>query len=130
MTPDGEVTEAEKVARICWETNRGLQARDGEELPDPPWDAAPWYRKKALIYLVIQIQDGEITEPGAAHDFWTSYMSDKGWEFGERKDYETQKHPSLRPWDELTPRQQLAQRLNIQIVRLIAASEGAATLQE
>jgi hypothetical protein len=129
MTPNGDVAEAEKIARICWEMNRGLQARDGEELPDPPWDAAPWYRKKALIYLVIKIQEGEITDPGDAHAFWCSYMTDKGWSFGERKDYELQTHPSLRLWEELTPRQQLAQRLSIQIVQLIAASEETATLQ-
>lgn len=130
MTLTAEGMYAEPIARLCWENNRSLQIRDGEDLPDLPWDAAPWYRKKILIMLVLAILRGTVKDAGEAHEFWRSEMLEKGWQWGERKDYERQVHPFLRPWNELTGRQQLAQKLNFLIVKEIAASEPAVILQE
>lgn len=130
MTLTAEGMYAEPIARLCWENNRSLQIRDEEELPDLPWDAAPWYRKKILIFLVLLILKGKIEDAEDAHEYWRSSMLEKGWDWGEQKDYERQIHPYLRPWDELTPRQQLAQRINYLAVREIAASEPAVILQE
>jgi hypothetical protein len=114
---------AAEVARIVWEANRAIQVRDGEEVPDVPWDAAEWHRKKAVIFGVMKMRDGSIRGAQEAHVFWWEYMSSKGWEWGEVKDPGMRRHPLLKEWGELTSREQLAQRASWEIVQLVMASE-------
>jgi hypothetical protein len=116
-------SDVEGIARIAWGANLALQVRDGEELPDEPWDAAPRVRRKACMFTVWQIMIGRAATPEQAHDAWTEYLTSRGWEYGEVKDPGERKHPSLRPWNELTARQQLAQRLNVHIVHEIMQSQ-------
>lgn len=130
MISSWNMGEVENIARICWETNRALQVRDMEELPEPPWDAAPHTRKKALMFLVTQVLEGAVLSPEEAHNCWWGYLADKRWEYARVKDFGERKHPSLRPWAELTPREQLAQRLNMHIIHEIVNSETPATIQE
>jgi hypothetical protein len=105
----------EGVARVCWEANRALQVRDGEIFPDEPWDAAPEWRRNAVMSIVDGIFRGNIKDAEQAHNHWWTWMATRQWECGDMKDPELRVHPSLRPWKDLTPRQQLAQRLNIHI---------------
>ncbi|MFL6047085.1 MAG: RyR domain-containing protein [Propionibacteriaceae bacterium] len=37
------------------------------------------------------------------HESWMSHLQDNGWRYGAQRDDHRRIHPSLRPWDELTP---------------------------
>jgi hypothetical protein len=113
--------EAERIARVAWEANRQLQIADGEDWPDEPWDAAPSERKQLCIATVSLVLEGGVTEPGMTHQFWRVGMEADGWVGGAEKDLGRKQHPSLVPWEELTPRAQLGQRLLVNIAREMAA---------
>lgn len=117
-------TDAEAVARVCWEANRQLQIADGEVYFDEPWDAAPEWRKKITVGTVTLVQSGIITGPGEAHEHWAHSMRLMEWKWGADKDPERRLHPSLVPWEELTPRGQLGQRLLFMITTEIAQADS------
>lgn len=100
----------ENIARIAWETNRTLQIADGENWPDEPWDSAPAERRQLCIGAVSLVCEGGVTDPAITHDYWSSGMLLDGWAWSHEKDLKRKKHPSLIPWEELTPRAQLGQR--------------------
>lgn len=40
------------------------------------------------------------------HESWMNHLQDNGWRYGPERDDHRRIHPSLRPWDELTPADQ------------------------
>lgn len=116
---------AENIARIVWETNRQLQIADGEDWPDVPWDSAPEERKNLCRGTVELVCDGSITSPQVAHEHWTVGMAIDGWIWSHEKDLQSKHHPSLIPWNELTPRAQLGQRFLVFITtEMMRATEA------
>jgi hypothetical protein len=114
---------AEGIARIAWEANRALQIADDEDWPDEPWDGAPEWRKNITVGTVVLVRGGYISAE-QAHEHWAHSMKLMGWTWSHEKNLERKKHPSLVPWDELTPRAQLGQRLLVLITQQVMLTES------
>lgn len=114
---------AESIARVVWEANRQLQIADGEDWPDEPWDAAPEWRKNITTGTVSLVRSGIVANAGQAHEFWKHSMEIMEWEWSHEKNQARKQHPSLIPWEELTPRAQLGQRLLVLITREMMEAE-------
>jgi RyR domain-containing protein len=113
------------IARVCWSTNLALQVVDGEAVPDVPWDAAPDWRRRLCTQAVELVDCGNILTAQEAHERWRGEMLRAGWRPGQHKNPEDRLHPSLVPWQQLSPRQRLGQELFIEItLRMLRVAEG------
>jgi hypothetical protein len=120
-----ETAECESIARVVWEANRTLQIADGEEWPDVPWDSASDERRGLCLDVVKMVCARVVQDPATAHEMWATGMALDGWVWDHEKDLERKTHPSLVPWNQLTPRGQLGQRFLVFIATEMTRAEGA-----
>lgn len=89
----------EQVARVCHEATRALQYILGDPAPAEPWDAERMDIRNTAIEGVRKARNG--LTPRQLHDAWVDYRKERGWKYGERKDYVEKTHPDLVPYDQL-----------------------------
>ena len=106
------------VAHIAWEAYRALCVSQGDHTVDS-WYFAPDDKKQAMIASVSHI----ILTPGITakmcHEHWVRWKLHEGWTSSNRKDEARKTHPMLMAWDDLTPDQQLKDRLFVSIVQAL-----------
>jgi hypothetical protein len=96
----------ERIAKLCYEINRGIRAGLGET-PYPPWDEAPEWHHATVRQGVEGILAGAITRPEESHNSWTREKLAHGWKYGPEKDESAKTHPQLVPFRELPIEQRL-----------------------
>jgi DNA-binding transcriptional MerR regulator len=111
---------AEEIARVVHAANRELQIVQGDQVPSPPWDEAPDYQVRQAIAGVQEVIRDPVLTAEQSHELWVDRMHHDGWIHGEVKDPVRKTHPTLLPWSELPPEQQLKDRLFIAIVRALS----------
>lgn len=113
-----------RIARVCHEANRGLQAAyptDGIPVA-PPWDEFPADQQLGVIAGVEQALAG--ATPEELHESWCAFKVADGWSYGEVKDAEAKTHPCLVPYAELPEDQRVKDRLFSAIVEALAPARG------
>jgi hypothetical protein len=107
---------AERIARVCHEANRGLQA--AYPTPGVPvaagWDEFPADQRAGVIHGVELALDG--ASPAQLHDAWCHEKTSQGWVWGTVKDADVKTHPCLLPHSELPDTQRVKDRLFAAIV--------------
>ena len=116
---------AEDIARVVHAANRELQIVQGDPVPSPPWDEAPDYQVREAVAGVREVLRNPGLTAEQSHELWMDRMRADGWTYGEVKDPARKTHPTLLPFGELPPEQQLKDRLFIAVVRALApAGDG------
>lgn len=94
-------TFEEKIARVCHEANRGLQASyPAEGVPvAPPWDELDEETQRGVVAGVCGVIEGN--DPAASHEAWCEHKRAHGWTYGPAKDAVAKTHPCLVPYAEL-----------------------------
>jgi RyR domain len=116
---DGDPT-AEDIARVVHAANRELQIVQGDPVPSPPWDEAPDYQCREATAGVLEVLRDPALTAEQSHELWCERMTASGWVHGPVKDKELKTHPTLLPFAELPPEQQLKDRLFLAVVRALA----------
>jgi hypothetical protein len=110
----------EQIARVCHESNRALQAVQGDPAPSPAWDEAPEWQRASAIEGVAKAIAG--ATPEQLHESWVESKRADGWTYGEVKDADTKTHPCLVPYDELPEGQRVKDLVFARIVAALAAN--------
>ena len=99
------MSDIERIARACHETNRGLQWFNSELEISPHWEDAVEWMKESTINGVVAAYRG--LTPEELHQNWCEYRQRDGWVYGPMKDSEAKTHPCLVPYSELPFEQRL-----------------------
>lgn len=100
----------EKVAHVAYELNRTLRRIEGQK------DLGAWKDKSALEKEpLIQVVTSMARHnrfpmhgnPREQHDNWVYSKLSNGWKYGPVEDAVAKTHPNMRPWDALSPMEQL-----------------------
>lgn len=112
--------EPEEIARICYESNRALQAvlQDPTNGVSVPWEDASYETREGLINAVRQHIVSDV-DPRDSHDLWCKAKLAAGWVYGEFKDEEAKTHPCLKPYSQLSSGDKAKDRLFIAIIRAL-----------
>lgn len=92
--------DIEKVAMVCYETNRAWCAANGD-FSQMPWETAPQWQKDSAIAGVQFRLDNPSAGPEAQHEEWLKFKIEDGWTYGFSKDAVKKTHPCLLPYHEL-----------------------------
>ena len=113
----------EQIARIAHEANRALCVATGDD-SQPPWDEAPeWQRSSAYNSVRFHLENPE-APASASHETWMQEKVEGGWRHGEVKDPDARTHPSLIPFEQLSPVEQAKDHLFRGIVLSLAPFVG------
>jgi RyR domain len=88
----------EKIARVCHEANRGIQAAwpaDGIPVA-PPWEDLDPETQASILAGVMGVIEG--LPPAASHEAWCEHKRANGWTYGPVKSSEAKTHPCLLPY--------------------------------
>lgn len=84
-----------KIAQVCHETNRALQALVGDPV-SPPWDeTSPQLRDSAVAGVRDALAGAT---PQQLHQSWCDHKTEQGWKLGPVKDEQARTHPCLVPY--------------------------------
>ena len=89
--------------------------RPGRPGAVPPWDEAPDYQVREAVAGVREVLRNPGLTAEQSHELWMDRMRADGWTYGEVKDPARKTHPTLLPFGELPPEQQLKDRLFIAV---------------
>lgn len=110
------------VARVMLEAHRALCVAQGDH-SHAPWDDTGADAREHFKRGVQFVLDNPTLNAKDGHDFWVTDHLARGWTWGEAKDRENKKHPSLVPFERLSPLEQAKDRLFIAIVRALLLEE-------
>jgi hypothetical protein len=102
------------IARVCHETNRSIQAFNGEEI-SPSYDYAPDWQKESAIEGVRKALAGNNAEE--LHASWCDFKVETGWRYGPVKDDVAKTHPCLVAYEDLPEVQKLKDYIFAAVVR-------------
>jgi len=90
----------EQIAEICHEVNRAYCQANGDYTHNS-WRLS----RKELKDSVISGVETHVKNPGftpeQSHESWLKFKEERGWVFGEVKDFDKKTHPCMRPYREL-----------------------------
>jgi hypothetical protein len=105
------------IAQVAHETNRAFCQTIGDN-SQPPWAEAPEWSKESSInsvkYHLDQIEKGEPSDPSLSHTTW---FNERGLGARPVKDVENKIHPSLVPYDQLSPEEKVKDYLAAAVVK-------------
>jgi hypothetical protein len=117
----------EDAARICHEINL-VYALSLGDTHQYPWDQLPQHVKDSVIHGVqYRLLHPDLT-PAQSHQAWVEYKLAEGWIYGPVKDYNLKTHPSLVPFDQLPPSEQVKDHLFTTLVHLLRPWINPATI--
>lgn len=90
------------VAHIAHEANRAWSMANGHCSHQAWGDAPEWQRESARQGVLRCLAQPDMT-PRMVHDQWARHMSAAGWRHGATKDENARTHPSLVPYEALSP---------------------------
>jgi len=99
------VVSIEQACAIAYEAYRAYSRFVLREENIPAWEYAPQAERDRLRVVVIETAT-RWWQPRDIHAAWLITHTNQGWRYGPEKDPLQKEHPSIRPWDELTPAQQ------------------------
>lgn len=117
----------EQIAEIAHEANRALQRILGDPgIPvAPTWSQFPEDQQAGVVAGVKIARHG--APPNVLHDSWMRDKFAAGWTYGETKDVEAKTHPSLVPFDSLSPADQAKDFLFSGVCVAMNAAAGVTT---
>ena len=106
------------VAAICHETNRAY-CEALRDFTQKPWrDAPPWQRQSAENGVKFHLANPDAS-PSASHEAWLAEKAADRWTYGPVKDEAKKQHPCMVPFGELSPKQQMKDKLFTAIVETL-----------
>ena len=110
---------AEQIARVAHEVNRGYCASLGDT-SQVAWEDAPEWQRDSAIAGVRQILADPTTTPERSHEGWMAQKAADGWTYGPVKDPVAKTHPCFVPYNELPREQRTKDYLFQAVVRALA----------
>ena len=84
-----------------------------------PWSKREDDFKRQFIKLVSELCAGKgFPSFEEAHNSWVSEYLKMGWRYGKKYDPEKKTHPDLVPYDELGPKEQIKDKVFLQLARI------------
>jgi hypothetical protein len=115
----------EQAARVCHEAVRAYSQTLGDNSL-LPWDDAPGWQKQSsrdgVRFQFAQLAAGVEPSASATHDEWLRERRAAGWKRGETKDHQTQEHPSLVAYADLSASEKLKDYLFAAICKAFCQS--------
>lgn len=100
-----QITDVQRIARICHEVNREYCAALGDHA-QPVWEDAPdWQRESAIHGVEFHLANPD-AGPEDGHKNWLRQKEADGWKNGPVKDPEKKEHPCCVPFAELSKEHQ------------------------
>jgi hypothetical protein len=112
------MSEVEKIAEVCHETNRAYCCTIGDD-SQLPWAEAPEWQSKSAIDGVKHVLENPDAPPSASHDSWLAEKKVAGWKYGPVKDPEKKEHPCFVPYEDLPEEQKRKDTLFIAVVNAL-----------
>ena len=110
MARDDQEEKIERIARMCYATNRNW-CRENGDFSQPRWrDAAEWQRRSFIEGVKFHIANPDASA-SASHDEWSRVKYADGWTHGPEKDVDKKTHPCLVPFEELPWNQKVKDHL-------------------
>jgi hypothetical protein len=98
---------ASDLGRLQHALRREIALMFGDGSVPPPWEGAPeWMRASSARGALALLTRPDITAEDE-HDRWMAEKAADGWAYGPVRDDEKKLHPSIRPFSELPPGEQL-----------------------
>src|SRR5688572_26259243 len=114
-----DVTEIDKIARVCHEANRAYCESIGDH-SQVPWNSAPDWQKESTVTTVKshleRFQAGKAVQPAESHEIWLEDKKRQGWHYGPVKDPARKEHPCIVPYAELPLEQRMKDYLIAAVV--------------
>jgi len=104
-----------EIAELVHEFNRLLQAKHKQPV-SPPWSDAPRWMKDSGVDGVSYILRNPGCVESSIHENWRQNRMRDGWKWGPVKDEKKKEHPSLLPFDRLSPEKQRKDRCFLSLV--------------
>lgn len=118
--PKLEKQEIELCARAAHEMNRSFCALQGDT-SHKSWDDTPEDLKQTARLSVVNIVEFEHNAE-KTHEAWINDKIARGWQHGEKKDYDKKTHPCLVPWSALPFDQQTKDKLWVTVAKEFMAA--------
>ncbi len=109
----------EQIAKVCHEANRAYYQSIGD-YSQPTWEDALDWQKESAINSVKYHMENPNSKPEDSHNSWLKEKKENGWKYGKVKDPEKKEHPCFVPYEELSEKQKVKDKLFINIVRSIS----------
>ncbi len=112
-----------EIARVAYAANCTLNHMTGEDYP--AWeDAQEVVRQFSIAAVKLQMLHPDWT-PEHLHDHWMQDRLNNGWTYGPKRNFKLKTHPSLVPFNRLTPVEQAKDAMFSSIVQsLLPLMEG------
>lgn len=117
---DMNMARIEDAAQLAHEVNRAFCVSMGDG-SHPPWDEAPDWQRDSVINGVRHALENPGVTAEDSHNNWMAQKMRDGWIFGPVKDARAKEHPSLLPYDQLTPTERVKDALFLATVRTFLA---------
>ena len=111
------------IARICHEANREYCASIGDPVPQPWEECSTDARKSTILGVMAHDEDLGLT-PERSHELWVETKTLQGWTWGYNKDEEAKTHPCMISYRDLSPSQQMKDRLFGAICKVLLKGES------
>ena len=108
---------ADDIALMAHEMIRAFNAFHGDTSL-PAWDHAPAWQREATFDQVRFHTDNPDADDAATHDAWMARARRAGWTWGPVKDAQLKQNPAMVPFDQLSPADQITDRLFRTVVRV------------
>ena len=97
------MSDFEKAAQVCHETNRAFCLVFNGDNSQKSWDEAEqWQRDSAVNGVKFVVENREKgLKPEDVHQAWMDAKLADGWKYGPIKDAEKKEHPCLVAYEEL-----------------------------
>lgn len=110
--------QSQDIAKVCYEAHRGYCLGIGDS-SQPTWEYAPLELKDRFIHAVEYLIRHPNANPEDLHSSWVEKLKKAGWSFGTlSREYKT--HPSLLPYNLLSPHQRIKDYIFKSIVNCLS----------
>lgn len=115
----------ERRAVFVYEAAR-LQAiaTDAPVIPEPWSERDVLFRAQFLRIIDQECGPDRIADPRKLHESWVKAYEDMGWRYGPERDTEAKTHPDMVDFDDLEPREQIKDRVFVELCRIARLSIG------
>lgn len=104
------------ISRTCHEANRAICEAFGD-FSQKPWEEAEQWQRDSTVKGIEFAIDHPDAPHSAQHEAWIADKQAQGWVYGPVKNEAARTHPSLVPYERLTPVQQAKYSVFKAIVR-------------
>ena len=105
----------EQIAEICHEANRAYCQVNGDYTHNPWGLSQQEVKDSAISGVETHIKNPGIT-PEQSHESWLKFKEERGWTYGDVKDFDKKTHPCMKPYKALPQDQRVKDEIFTAIV--------------